>query len=172
MENNKFTLISEEKSSLETVIKSIEDQTNSTPWAQQTNKFAADYARHLGDVYGDVWYRGLLPKELLEQILLPAHSHYIEGKHAVVFPLDTPLPKALEFYKNNNDEYAQKCWEAIEYLKGEILKNGFTTSIVLVVINGTLKHVDGLHRLLALYSLLEEGYEYKPIPTFICNSTK
>jgi len=51
------------------------------------------------------------------------------------------------------------------------MTHGFTVPIILIVINNTLKHVDGLHRLIALGLLLQEGYEYVPIPVYLCDNT-
>lgn len=165
----KIDLINETKSSLDEVVNSLTDQKFGTKWAEKTNIWAADYARKLGEVYGDVWYKGSLPEEFFLNIKLPEHRH--EDQNLIFFPLDTSLSDAREWYKNQNAK-DNTCLDLINYLKEEIRQKGFTSSVVLAVINGELKHVDGLHRMIALASLLEEGFVYKPISVFLCNSTK
>lgn len=75
-----FNLINEEKSSLEEVVNHLGQQKSGTAWATKTSDLATNYAKHLGKVYGDSWYKGLLPKELFDEIVLPNHGHY-EDKH-------------------------------------------------------------------------------------------
>ncbi len=166
-------LIDESKTSLEEVVNSLLEQKSGTQWAEKTNQFAIDYARKLGDVYGDVWYKGFLPEEFFLKILLPEHGHGEENKtHILLFPDDTSVLDAKYSYKNHHPQYTEECLELVQYLKEEIRIKGFITSIALVIINGKLKHVDGLHRMIALALLLEEGYQYKPIPVFLCDGTK
>jgi hypothetical protein len=166
-----YTLINQEKSSLEEVVQSLIEQKSGTEWATKTNELAINYIRHLSEVYGNNWSKGLLTQESFSQILLPKHEHMIDIQPDLfIFPLDTPITKAIDHYKNNDSIYAKECLEAIHHLKDKIKKDGFTSPIVLAVINDTLKHVDGLHRLLALHLAIQEGYEYKPTPTFICNN--
>lgn len=173
MENLKVNLMNETKASIEEVVSSLLDQKSGTKWAEKTNQFAIDYARHLGEVYGDVWYRGLLPEEFFFNILLPKHGHSMTEKDdEVFFPLDTYIKDAMAYLKKIDPERTKECLQLINSLKKEIKENGFTSSIALVVISGKLKHVDGLHRMIALSLLLEEGYQYKPIPVFLCDSTK
>lgn len=173
MENDIYSLTMKTRASLAEVVESLMAQKSGTDWAAQTNKYAINYAKELGAVYGDAWYTGLLPQELFNRILLPQHEHMIHiQKNNFIFPLDTPITSALSFYEQPATIYAEECMTLVQSLKDSIQKNGFTTSITLAVINGTLKHVDGLHRMLALTSLLEEGYEYKPIPVYLCDNTK
>jgi len=160
-----FNLINEQKSSLEEVVTHLDQQKAGTAWATKTNDLATNYAKHLGEVYGDSWYKGLLPKELFLEIVLPNHGHY-EDKH--LFPDNTPVSEVLAYYRNAPLDYTKDCLDLIQYLKQEILSNGFTSTLVLVVIDNKLKHVDGFHRLVALSLLLNEGYEYQPIPAFLC----
>ncbi|HEV7702274.1 MAG TPA: hypothetical protein VGO63_02430 [Candidatus Paceibacterota bacterium] len=163
-------LIDEERASIEEIVNTLLGQKNGSVWAKKTNQDAINYAKHLGEVYGDNWYKGFLPKEFLFDILLPEHGHEKrEEDGTVFFPLDTPPVSALELLKNLSGEQTRECRELVNYLKQEIKKDGFTSSIVLAVINDTLKHVDGLHRILALASLLQEEYEYKPVPVFLCD---
>jgi hypothetical protein len=168
-----MNLIDEEKVSLEEVTNNLLAQKFGTSWAERTNQFAIDYAIHLGQVYGDSWYKGFLPEEFFWDIMLPKHGHSEKEKDGTVFfPIDTPIKDIHKYFENTEPERTKECLELIHYLKEEIKQKGFTSNIVLVVINGTLKHVDGLHRMIAISLLLKEGYPYKPIPVFLCDSTK
>jgi len=169
----KIKLINEQKVSLEEVTNNLLSQKFGTSWAEKTNQFAINYAIHLGEVYGDSWYNGFLPEELFWSILLPKHSHSDEEKDTFVFfPLDTSIKDVLKYFEKSDPNRTKECLELINYLKEEIKQKGFTSSIVIAVINGTLKHVDGLHRMIAMSILLKEGYEYKPIPVLLCDATK
>jgi len=147
-------------------------QDDKTQWLDKTNKVTEDYINHLTATYGESWYEGFLPFELINQILLPKHTlHNSEIDDGVeIFPLDTPLPEAIMKYKDL--EYQDTlCQNNVRSLKEKIMTHGFTVPIILIVINNTLKHVDGLHRLIALGLLLQEGYEYVPIPVYLCDNT-
>jgi hypothetical protein len=173
MENKNYSLILEDKSSLEEVVTHLTEQKLGTAWAEKSNGWAIDYIKHLGEVYGDSWYTGFLPKNLFMEILVPKHNHSEHPEDGnLLFPDDTPILKTCEYYKHPTPGYSQDCLELISYLRNEIHKQGFNTNVVLAVINGTLKHVDGLHRMIALSLLLEEVYEYKPIPVFLCDDTR
>lgn len=91
-------------------------------------------------------------------------------KTSTFFPDNTSVSNVPAYYKNApaDYDYTKDCLDLIEYLKQEIKSGGFTSTVVLVVIDNNLKHVDGFHRLVALSLLLEEGYEYTPIPVFLC----
>ncbi len=166
-----MNLIDEKKASVEEVTNSLLAQKFGTNWAEKTNQFAIDYVIHLAEVYGDCWYQGFLPEEFFLDILLPSHPHSLV-KENLFFPIDTPVKDAFMLLNKFDTDYARDCKELINYLKEEIRQKEFNLSVVLVVINGTLKHVDGLHRMIALSLLLKEGYKYKPIPVFLCDSTK
>ncbi len=166
-------LIDGQKVSLKDVTDSLLVQKEGTTWAAKTNQYAINYAIHLGEVYGDNWYKGFLAEEFFSQILLPKHGHSDkELDDRVFFPTDTPVFRALEILQEMKDGRGSECLELIKYLKGEIKKDGFTHSIVLAKINGVLKHVDGLHRMLAMAMLLKEGNAYKEIPVFLCDNTR
>lgn len=165
-----YHLFHQEKSTMEEVLKELDLETPDTPWARKTNILAADYARHLTEVYKNNWSKGLLPKELFYEILLSKHQHSFEDD-GCIFPLDTPITHVLDFYKDNDSKYAKECMDAIVSLKEKILKEGFTTTIILAVINDILKHVDGLHRIVALVLAMQEGYEYTPIPVYLCKAS-
>ena len=173
MQNLKIDLINEIKISLEEVMNSLLDQKFGTKWAEKTSEKTLAYARRLGDVYGDAWYKGFLPEEFFLQILLPKHGHYTENKNNILsFIEDTAVHEARDLFNQSKEKYNKDCIELVIYLKEEIRKNGFKTNISLVIIKGKLKHVDGLHRMIALSLLLKEGYKYEPIPVFLCDSTK
>lgn len=173
MENIKVILVKEAKSSTEEVVASLIEQKSGTLWAEKTNQLAINYVKHLTSVYGDVWYKGFLPEKFFLNILLPKHGHSEkELDDMVFFPIDTPIKDAYAYFKKIDTPLSQECLELINNLKKDIEQNGFTSRVVLAVINGSLKHVDGLHRLIALSMLLEEGYEYRPIPVFLCDATK
>lgn len=168
-----MTLLDEKKVPLQVVIESLLEQKLGTSWSEKTNQFAVNYATHLGEVYGDSWYEGFLPEELFWNIRLPKHAHLTKEKKGVVFlPLDTPVKDVSLYFKKADAKDTKECLELIFFLKEEIKQKGFTSSIVLVVIDGILKHVDGLHRMIAMSVLVQEGYPYKPIPVFLCNSKK
>lgn len=166
-----MNLINEQSSSLEEVTNNLLAQKFGTSWAEKTNQFAINYAIYLGEVYGDSWYKGFLSEEFFLDILLPSHNHTLI-KDNPFFPIDTPIKDAYSLIEKFNTESARECKELINYLKEEIRQNGFTSDIVLVVIDGAIKHVDGLHRMIAYSLLLKEGYPYKPIPVFLCDLNK
>lgn len=169
---SKFELIAEKKIIASDVIFSLLNRSESSNWAKRTNHFAVNYIKNLTEIYGESWYSGLLPKEYFFSILLQKHGH-IENEvdnNILLFPSDTSVSDAIVYYKNPHPTYPINCLTLINNLKENIKINGFTSDIILVVIDGKLKHVDGLHRIIALGILLEEGYEYTPVSTFICKA--
>lgn len=169
----KIELTNEKKISINKVVSDLKDQKKGTAWATTSNGWSIDYVKHLGKVYGDTWYRGELSRGQIKNILLPQHGHDpFNENELVLIALDTPFFEVASLYKNRPEGYSQDCVDNIEYLKKEIEKNGFTSTITLAVINNTLKHVDGLHRLVALALLEEEGFEYESIPVFLCDNTR
>lgn len=171
----KYELINEEKVSFEDVEKSLLDQKSGSVWAEKTSPLAINYAKHLNEVFGDNWYKGFIRKEDLLKVMLPKHGHLkVEGDNTemLLFPQDTPVLNSKDYYKNPKEGYPKDCLDHIASLKEDLRKNGFIFPLVLVVINGELKHVDGLHRMVALSLLLDEGYEYKPISVFVCDNTR
>jgi len=159
------------KVSIEVVIFSLAAQANESDWANKTNSLAIDYVKHLGDVYGDSWYSGKLPLALFETIHLPTHDH-LGASATSLFPDDTVIGEAVSHIEKLNKVDYQACLTHIKSLKQNIKAEGFNSTLILVVINSTLKHVDGLHRILALGMLLREGFEYEPIDVFICDNTR
>ncbi|MCB9808832.1 ParB N-terminal domain-containing protein [Candidatus Nomurabacteria bacterium] len=169
----KIKLTNEKKISINEVVSDLENQKDGTAWATTSNGWSIDYVKHLGEVYGDTWYQGELSRDQIQNILLPQHGHDpFNEDELVLITLDTPFSEVVNLYKNRPKDYSQGCVDNIEYLKQQIKKNGFTSTITLAVINETLKHVDGLHRLVALALLEEEGFEYDSIPVFLCDNTR
>ena len=139
-------------------------------WSKKTHDLMMAYVGKLTEVYGESWYVGVLSRDQFFSILLPEHRHNFEEKkgYPVSFPLDTSLADAVTLYKECPERFAKECYEHIAQLKEKIHAEGFKTTVALVVIDGLLKHVDGLHRLIALGSLLDEGVAYEPIGVFVC----
>lgn len=158
-------------SSLEEVIHHLEIHKNETDWAKLTSEIAVDNARRADHINHGRWYTGLLPKELFSQIILPRHEHTWDIGNDFIFPDNTTVAQALHYYKNNDTEPMRACMKAIDDLKRKIKLEGFTTTIVLAILDNKLIHLDGLHRLLAMQALLDEGQTYIPIPVFLSGTT-
>lgn len=168
--NNKINLINKNKSSRDDVVLSLLKLKNKSAWEEKTNHYSVEYVDRLTKTYGNVWYYGNLPQEFFLDILLPKHGHTEEKNiDILLFDVDTSVRDAIEYFKNVNPNYSKDCLSLIGYLKEEIRNKGFISEIVLYVVDGKLKHVDGLHRMIALGLLLEEGYKYEPIPVFLCD---
>jgi hypothetical protein len=157
-------LINEERSSLEEVIQTLEKQKSGSSWAEATNHWSVAYAQTLNGHNGDAWYKGLLSESDFQSIQMPAHGHG-QGDE-IFFKLGTTANKAKEYFKDVRSPVGQECFNLILSLKEKIKKEGFTSTIALAVQNGIPGHLDGVHRILALSMLLDEGVEYKPIPVF------
>lgn len=166
MLSKRYNLLDAKASSLSEVVAELNRQKTGSSWAQFTNDWAITQVMDTTQVHGDFWYKGLLPKEMFSDILFPEHYHKLpDGSY--IFPPNTLITEALAYYAKADQLYIHECIEHLAYLKSQIQSNGFTTAVVLAVINGELRHHDGLHRLLALMMLLKEGYEYRPIPVFL-----
>lgn len=174
MESIKLTLIDKTKVSTEEVLCRLRAQKCGTLWAEKTNYWAVDCAQHLGDKHGEVWWKGILNKELIGQILLPNHGHSLgEGKDNIVFfPNNTRVADALSHIENFGGTEATECLRCIEHLKQEIKSKGFNTELFLAVTEDGLTHVDGLHRMIALQILISEGHALPDVPVFLCDSLK
>jgi len=164
-------LLGAEAIATDAVIAALHEQKRGTDWAGKTNVYAENRVRELTGTYGEVWLKGLLPRELFMTIVVPKHSHTLEEPTApVIFPEGTHVGETIRHYHYSNSEAAAECLMLVRELKEKIIRNGFTSTITLVFEKGELRHVDGLHRMIALAHLLEEGFEYKPIPVFLCES--
>ena len=167
-----LTLIKEESIDIKTILEKVENDSKGTKWSETSKKWTKDYIKHLHEVYGDNWYFGYLKESDFKKILLPRHgSHSDSGHHEkVLFELDTNIIDAGDIFLKNTD-YDILCSENIKYLVEQISSQGFISNITLAVINGSLKHVDGLHRLIAYQILLKDGLKYEPIPVYLCRKT-
>jgi hypothetical protein len=161
----------DERSILSCVIEqSLTESSSSSDWAEQTNHLALNSVEQLTEMYGEVWCYGYLPQKFLFQIRLPEHKHSLrlDSKSPISFPPDTTLEEAVHVYDTNQAQFDPKCFSLISFLKEQIRAMGFSTVVSLAVIHNELKHIDGLHRLIGLGSLVKEGYKYEPIPVYLC----
>lgn len=166
-------LLGAEAISTDAVIAALHEQKRGTDWAGKTNVYAENRVRELSKKYGEVWLKGLLPRELFMTIVVPKHAHTLEEPTApIIFPEHTHVGETVKYYHHSHSDAAAECLELVCELKEKIISNGFTSTITLVFEKEELHHVDGLHRMIALAHLLEEGYEYSPIPVFLCDSRK
>ncbi len=152
----------------EDVIAYLTDTMNDTAWAGRTNVYALYSVSHISKIPDSYWKKVSLSQDEFFSILLQPHSHAVDADSAeLIFPGNIPLSSVLDFYTNTNSLAAQKCMEEIQGLKKSILEHGFTSTIVLSEDEGQLRHLDGLHRVLALVLAMKEGYEYVPISAFV-----
>ena len=163
--------------SFEDIIDFLKKKQHSTAWASATIGFAVHDTTELNRHSDARWQHGLLSREDFESILLPEHKHSIGNLDVPsIFPLRASIEQALSALEANStgqtniSERAQECMQGIVALKEAIVRDGFTTEIILTVSGGQLLHVDGLHRILALALALKEGYTYAPIPVFLHTS--
>jgi hypothetical protein len=164
------TLLNQETTTYEAVLQNLRHDAEGTEWAAHTHVYSDYYAKHLNSTQTDSWHAGYLPKEWFLSIALQQHGHLTEGETGpLLFPEDTPVSRIAEYYHTVDPQYPQDCIQHINLLKEEIRQKGFTSNIVLALIEGKLTHIDGLHRIVALALLLEEGHEYMPIPVFLWN---
>lgn len=162
MVNNEYYLLNERSAELDEVIKELDLEKLDTDWAKFTNQWAIDLATDLTQETGQAWYYGLLQENLLGQVLLPIHHHDL----VTTFYDNTTLAHACKTVKRRENQ-GTNCVSLITYLKDQIKLSGFSSRLILAVINGDLRHVDGLHRMIALQQLLDEGYNYTPVETYL-----
>lgn len=162
-----LSLANEETVSIQDVITSLVKHKDDTEWSAKTTHFAIDHIKKFESEY-DGSVKGLLSKEYFLDILLPFHGHmedFVTG--ILLFPDNVSVKEALRYCKNPDPKYTKNCSDYILLLKDQIKNNGFTSEIIIELVDGKLRHIDGLHRMIALSLLLEDGYEYKPIPVYI-----
>lgn len=87
----------------------------------------------------------------IASVMLPWHRHGLE----VIPQSGLSVPAAVQRLKHLPKEQMPKCWERITGL-GE--RDFSHMHIALETENGILKHVDGVHRLLA-YGLFEKDHD-------------
>jgi hypothetical protein len=160
-------LINEKKSSTKEVLRYLADHKYDTEWSTLTTHFAVDYINRFEDKYSSC-VRGFLQKDLFLDILLPYHGHmedFVTG--IVLFPEDTSVKIALDYYKTPNPCYSKECLNHILFLKDKIKKDGFTSEVIVELVDGRLKHINGLYRMVALGLLLEEDDKHTSIPVYL-----
>ena len=161
-------LIDEIKTSINDVLESLVKHKNDTEWSARTTHFAIEHITGFKKEYKKDCKKGFLSENAFFDILLPLHGHMEDlATGIVLFPSDVTINKALECYKNPDPKYTKECSNQILLLKDQIRENGFTSEIIIELVDGNLRHIDGLHRMIALGLLLEEGYKYKPVPVYL-----
>lgn len=163
-----LSLTNEEAVSIQDVITSLVKHKDDTEWSAKTTHFAIDHIKEFENAYNDRCVKGLLSKEYFLDVLLPFHGHMEDFKTGILlFPDNVSVKEAIEYCKNPHPKYTKNCSDYISFLKDQIKNNGFTSEITIELVDGKLSHIDGLHRMIALSLLLEDGYEYKPVPVYI-----
>jgi hypothetical protein len=102
------------------------------------------------------WALVLLSKTDIAGLMLPWHNHTIE----VIPQSGLSVPAAVERLKQLPKDQMPDCWERISKI-GE--RDFSQMHIALEIENGILKHVDGVHRLLA-YGLFQKDDE---VPAYV-----
>jgi hypothetical protein len=92
----------------------------------------------------------------IPSVMLPWHRHGLE----VIPESGLSVSAAVERLKQLRKDQMPKCWERISGL-GE--RDFSQMHIALEIENGVLKHVDGVHRLLA-YGLFEKDHD---VPAYV-----
>lgn len=135
-----------------------------TEWSKLTKHFLLDYLK------SNKFYclKTKLKTSFLKNVLLPKHGHLKDYETGIIlFPNNITVKEAIYAYKNPPLNYTSECQDLILFFKKEIKENGFTKEIILEKKENKLVHVDGLHRMIALSLLIEEGFECKNIPIFL-----
>jgi hypothetical protein len=97
------------------------------------------------------WTLVVLSTTDIENVMLPCHNHEIE----VIPSAGLSVSAAVQRLEHLPKERMKDCWSRICGIK----ERDFTQMrIALEAENGTLKHVDGIHRLLA-YALFQRDEE-------------
>lgn len=167
-------LIDAKPSSYNEALTVLEASSKDTPWAEKTNPYVINAVRRMMSNNEGSWTKGLLPEDALLSIVLPEHGHRIlkeEPEGALAFDNDTTLRQAADLFINNPGAFPVDCREHIASLQASIRREGFTSSVLLLIKDGQLRHGDGLHRLIALATLMREGFTYKPIPVLVLTLT-
>lgn len=159
------TLIDETKIKITEIVDELLRQRLGTRWAHETNEWAIDYIKKLTNQNGNHWYKGLLSKEQLMKVHLPFHKHDVS-----CFTIGINVEQAKECYKTLPE--TDSCLRQVNHMKTEIRENGFKSVITLEIAEGEMNHIDGLHRMLAVALLIDEGFDYQPIPVFLYNPEK
>ena len=163
-----LSLTNKEVTSIKDVIASLVKHKDDTEWSAKTTHFAIDHIKEFENEYSGGCVKGLLGKEHFLNIVLPFHGHMEDFTTGILlFPDNVSVKEALEYYKKPDPRYTKSCFDYILLLKDQIKNKGFTSEIIIELFDGKLRHIDGLHSMIALSLLLEDSYEYKPIPVYI-----
>lgn len=166
-----FHLINQQPSSCEEAVRLLKNDSSPTEWSRITSAWAVSLVEKFTQEFGDRWSKGSLPEDFFFDILLPEHAHCFAKTEDVqtTFGDNTSLLEAVRLFVEHPDQFFLECVDHITHLQEKIRTHGFTSAVHLVIVDGKLKHVDGLHRLIALGSLVKSGYRYEPIPVLVCN---
>lgn len=135
-----------------------------TEWSKLTKHFLLDYLKS-SEFY---CVKTKLKTSFLKNILLPKHGHLKDYETGIIlFPNNVTVQEAVDDYKKPPQNYTNECKDLILFFKKEIKEKGFIKEIILERKENKLVHVDGLHRIIALYLLIEEGFKCKNIPIFL-----
>jgi Family of unknown function (DUF6309) len=107
----------------------------------------------------DRWTLVLLSGADISSVMLPSHNHPIE----VIPPSGLSVSEAVQRLKQLPKDLVPDCWERICGIKERDFSK---MHIALEIENGILKHVDGVHRLLA-YMLFEKNQE---VPAYVAGA--
>lgn len=165
-------LLQWQKVSSDEVIEDTKQRKFATAWSQRTNDSVVNYLGYLTEQYQESWYQGFLDQETFLSIRLPKHSHVMieSAQDHVLFPEECTVGQSGEYFRNADPVLDKHCVELIGLLKEEIRNEGFITNLIIKRDSEGLHHVDGLHRMVALCLLLEEGWSGGPIPVFLFDS--
>ncbi len=164
----KINLTDGKKISFEEVLFELEHQKEGTVWAKETNSWAIDLAKKFNKLNNGDWQKGLIHKEDFLKILLPNHSHDREGGGSLLlFPKETSISQAYDFYKKRDKNYNENCINLINELKNKIEKEGMTHPITLGIKDGRLYSIDGLHRDIAVVLLMKENKKEIEVPVLL-----
>lgn len=156
-----------ESISIEEIIDTV-DSNLTTEWSKLTKDYLFKYLRS----HKFNCLRTQLKTSFLKDVLLTKHGHLKDYETGIIlFPNNVTLREAVDSYKNPPPNYTNECQDLILSFKKQIKEKGFTKEIILERKEDKLVHVDGLHRMIALFLLMEEGFECKNIPIFLISKT-
>jgi len=97
------------------------------------------------------WSLAVLSATDIASVILPSHNHPIE----VIPRFGLPVSAAVHRVRQLPKQQMLKCWERIISIKDRDFSQ---MHLALQLENGTLTHVDGVHRLLA-YGLFDKNQD-------------
>ncbi len=143
----------------EDVISIVSNKEIATDWSTLTNSNTIEKINQLTKTYGQLWNYASISKEDVLSVCVPEHIHNFQAtlQPVPVFVNNTFISEAVDILHNNPERYESNCREHIEHIRASILAHGYTTIIILVFTQEKLEHIDGLHRLIALGSLIKKN---------------